>query len=93
MLIKFGNLNMAQFATAVGADFTPDELEFLESRRSSNASVTDPNGFQIFDDPGISITIGSQAVKGRVAEVFRAANAHKTFNREVKFYPSSDEAN
>ena len=93
MIIKFGNLNMAQFATAVGADFTPEELGFLESRRSSNASMTDPNGFHIFDDPRISITIGSEAVRGRVAEFFKAANARKTFNREVTFYPSSDEAN
>jgi len=55
--------------------------------------VTDPNGFHIFDDPRISITIGSEAVSGRVAEAFKAANARKAFNREVTFYPSSEEGN
>lgn len=86
MLIKFGNMTVKEFATAVGADFTAEELDYLESKRSDIAEFTDPEAFHIFNDPAISIHLGQLAYQGRVVEVFKAANDRVKFNREVSFH-------
>lgn len=90
MIIKFGNLTVRQFAERVGAEFTPEELELLESHRTDTAGFTDPGKFHIFEDPAISIHIGS-AAQVELLPVFSAANARRTFNREITFYPIEEQ--
>lgn len=84
MYLKFGNLSPEKFAERVGTEFTPDELVHLRSVWSMNATLTGPEDFHIFDDPTISVDIGS--VESRTVVIFAAANARKEFNREVSFY-------
>lgn len=88
MNLRFGNLTMRQFADKVEADFTAEELATLESQRTDTAEFTDPTKFHIFDDPGISISIGSECIAAGTLGIFEAANARKTFKVEVAFYPS-----
>lgn len=83
MNIRLGNLSPEQFADRVGAEFTSDELAELHSVWSQWAELTGPEDFHIFDAPTIFVTIGS--VSSRAVEIFKAANARKTFNREVTF--------
>lgn len=85
MYIKLGNMTVKQFADAVGADFTDDEMEYLESKRCDLAEFTNPEGFHIFEDPSISINLGQKAYAGRVVETFKAANNRKEFTRKVVF--------
>lgn len=89
MNIKFGNLTMRQFADKVQADFTDEELETLEGYRTDIAEFTDPGKFHIFDDPAISINIGSECIAAGALGIFTAANTRKTFTGEVAFYPNS----
>lgn len=86
MILKFGNLTVAQFEKRVGTEFTNDEQKLLESHRQDVADVRDPWKFHIFDDPAISITIGSEAMKACKA-AFVAANTRAPFNRQITFYP------
>lgn len=88
MYMVLGNLTVAQFAERVGASFTDDELELLESHRSNNAQSIPADKFHIFDSPAISVYIGADAL-GAPLDAFKAANARQPFNREVGFYPAS----
>ena len=83
MFLRFGNLSPERFAARVDSEFTPDELEYLGSVWSQNATLTGPDDFHIFEDPAIAISIGSTT--SRTLEVFKAANSRKVFNREVDF--------
>lgn len=84
MNIKFGNLSPLSFASRVGTEFTAAELETLGHFWSQNATLTGPDQFHIFDDPAITIHVGS--VDALPLDVFKAANARKPFNRPVSFY-------
>lgn len=84
MYLRFGNLTPEAFAERVGASFTPAELDTLNHFWSQNAKLTGPDQFHIFDDPSITISIGS--VDALPLQVFQAANARKPFNRPVDFY-------
>ena len=81
---KLGNLSPEEFATRVGAEFTFEELDHLRSVWSQKATLTSDEDFHIFDAPAISIHIGS--IESRTVEIFKAANARKTFGREVSFH-------
>lgn len=85
MYIKFGNLTVDEFAEAISADFTRQEREFLESKRTDTAEFTNPDAFHIFKDPSISVHLGQDAYSGRVAEIFKAANERSIFTQEVAF--------
>jgi len=84
MYLKMGNLGPADFARRVGSEFTDDELEYLRGVWSQKAELTGPEDFHIFDSPAISIHIGSAT--GRVVEIFKAADARKSFNQPIQFY-------
>lgn len=84
MGIKFGNLSPEAFAAQVGATFTQDELAHLHQVWSQQGKLVGPEDFHVFDDPAISIHVGS--VDSRTVEVFQAANARTEFNRPVQFY-------
>lgn len=84
MYLKLGNLSPEQFATRVGSEFTPDEITYLKSVWSRNATLTGPDDFHIFDNPAISIHVGSATTK--TLDVFKAANARKQFNDEISFH-------
>lgn len=86
MYIRLGNLTVQQFAERVGATFTDEEAATLEVHRSDKAQLTDPSKFHIFEDPALSITIGSDAAKS-VLPIFQAADARTQFNQSVPFYP------
>lgn len=88
MHIKFGNLSPQAFAEKVGAQFTPDELEHLESVWSQQTKLTSAEDFHIFDNPAISVHIG--ATDSRTVEVFSSANDRTAFNRPVTFYLDND---
>lgn len=88
MLIRFGNLTVAQFMERVGGAATPDEIEWLERWRTDAANFTDPDRFHIFDAPGISIVIGAGCMN-RTIDVWKRINARQAFNREVGFYPAT----
>lgn len=88
MILKFGNLSPAEFAARVGSEFTEGELAELKSVWSQGAKLRNADDFHIFDDPAISIHIG--AADSRAVEIFKAANARNTFNREVTFYLDRD---
>lgn len=83
MYLKLGNLYPEEFAERVGTEFTSDELAYLRGVWSQKAALTGPDDFHIFDDPSISIHIGS--VTSRVVEVFKAANDRSPFNRAIPF--------
>ena len=83
MFLKFGNLSPEKFAERVGSAFTDDESTYLRSVRSQNAALTGPDDFHIFDDPSITVHIGSAT--GPTVDVFLAANTRSTFNRPVQF--------
>jgi len=89
MNIRFGNMTVDQFAAAVGAKFTPVQSATLESYRSDRAEFTDPDKFHIFDDPAITISIGSKALAETKA-IWLAANELSPFKREVSFYPIAE---
>lgn len=76
-----GNLSPEAFATRVEADFTDEEIAELKSNWSTNAELTGPEDWHIFDDPVIRIHIGS--IDSRAAAIFIAANERKAFNRAV----------
>lgn len=82
--LRFGNLTVAEFAARVGAQFTTQEIETLESRRSDYASFTDKSAFHIFDDPSIAVHLGQDAHD--LVPIFVRANDRSTFTREVGFY-------
>ena len=83
MFLKLGNLSPEEFANRVGSAFTDDELAYLRSVWSQKATLTSPGDFHIFDDPTISIHIGSAT--GQTVDTFVAANTRSTFNRPVQF--------
>lgn len=84
MYLRFGNLTPEAFAERVGTSFTPAELDTLNHFWSQNAKLTGADQFHIFDDPSITISIGS--VDALPLQVFQAANARQPFNRPVSFY-------
>jgi hypothetical protein len=87
MILRFGNLTVAQFMDSVGAAATSEEIAWLEKRRTNEANFTDSRKFHIFDDPRICIVIGA----GCLAEtelVWRRIDERQPFNREVGFYPA-----
>jgi len=88
MYLKFGNLSPEKFAEKVGATFTDDELSYLHSVWSQKAALIGSNDFHIFDDPAISIHVGSTT--GPTVDVFLAANTRSTFNRPVQFFLDAD---
>lgn len=87
MYLKLGNLTVAQFAEKVEAEFTDEELKFLESYRTNHASKIGDNEFHIFEHPSISINIGHEAMKDTLP-VWTAANERKMFNQQIGFYPA-----
>ena len=88
MYLKLGNLSPEKFAERVGTAFTDDELSYLHSVWSKWAGLTGPDDFHIFDDPTISIHIGSAT--GKTIDVFKTANTRSTFNRPVQFSLDED---
>lgn len=89
MGLVLGNLTVQQFAEAVEAKFTPDEIELLESARTDVAEFTDPAAFHIFDTPQIAVYLGSDLKSdSAVLAAFVAANERSEFSRVVSFYPS-----
>lgn len=84
MYLKFGNLSPEEFAKRVGSEFTEDEIAELRSVWSRNATLTGPEDFHIFEDPSITVHIGSPFA--RAVEIFRAANGRKEFNQEISFH-------
>lgn len=87
MILRLGNLTVAQFMERVGGDATPGEVAELEAARTDEANFTDPTRFHIFDDPGISIVIGADCLTDTLP-VWQRINARRPFNREVGFYPA-----
>ncbi|WP_258933222.1 hypothetical protein [Nesterenkonia pannonica] len=85
-MLKLGNLTVREFAEAVNADFTDEELEFLERHRSDETRLESADQFHIYKDPCISIHIGAEAASGAVLQTFVAANARRTFSQEVSFH-------
>jgi len=83
MFLKFGNLSPEKFAERVGSAFTDEELAYLHSVWSQNAALVGLDDFHIFDDPSITVHIGS--VASRVVDVFVAADTRLPFNREIQF--------
>ena len=84
MYIKFGNLSAEKFAEIVGAEFTEEELQHLNKNWSRKADLTGSEDFHIFDDPAISINVGSTT--SETIKIFIAANARKTFSRSITFH-------
>ena len=88
MYIRFGNLSVKQFALRVGTEFTDEEIELLESHRSAKSTFTDQSKFHIFDDPAITIDIGTVAM-AEVGHIFQTAHNRKPFQKTVSLYPVS----
>lgn len=84
MLLKLGNLSIEKFAKIVEAEFTKEELIHLNESWSQNASLSADEDFHIFEDPCISIHIGSN--ESDTLKIFVAANNRKEFNREISFH-------
>ena len=89
MFIRFGNLTVTHFAQRVGAEFTPEEIETLESYRTEEAEFSDPNKFHIFEDPAVCVVIGPVALEA-TKSIWVGADARKQFNRPVGFYSSEE---
>lgn len=82
MILFLGNLTIDEFARRVGAEFTADETDYLESVWSRKADLTGPDDWHIFDGPTVAIG----CVTSRTVEIFKAANGRKTFNQPVQFH-------
>lgn len=89
MYLRMGNLTVRQFADRVNADFSDNEVEFLEDLRTDVAQFEDSNRFHIFDDPAISVVVGREAMPA-VIDTFTTANSRRAFTREVSFYPATN---
>lgn len=90
MILQIGNLTVEEFIKRVDGDATTEEIDLLESYRTDKATFTNQTQFHIFDNPGISIVIGSDCL-GRTGSLWKKINSRKTFNREVNFYPAITE--
>lgn len=75
MLIRLGNLSAAELEAKAGLEFTDEERAELEAARSGQAKLTGPEDWHAFDNPGVSITIGS--ADSRARHIFEAANARE----------------
>jgi len=87
MLLRFGNLTVKQFAARVMSMVSEADEAELESYRTDDANFTDPTKFHIFEDPGISIVIGSEALDATLP-IWRRLHREAPFDREVGFYPA-----
>lgn len=81
--LRFGNLSPEAFAAAVGTQFTPEEIAALRACWSQQATLTGPNDWHVFHDPGISVTVGS--TNSPMLEIAKAADARQPFQRKVDF--------
>lgn len=91
MHLRLGNLTVAQFAERVHAEIQPDELAWLEERRTNDANFTDPTKFHIFDSPRVMVVIGAECYDETLS-TWQLINARRLFNPEVPFYPASKHA-
>lgn len=83
MYLRMGNLSPEQFAEKVGTEFTAEEVATLRACWSQQATLTGPNDWHAFDDPAISVTVGSR--ESPMVAIATAASARKPFNRPVTF--------
>ena len=84
MLLRFGNLSPEELAGHVGAVFTDEEITYLRSVWSKHATLTGPDDWHAFDDPAVSIHVGS--AESETVRVLQASNARATWTREVHVY-------